>query len=41
MARDSVGAQDMSGEGIETRRRVSKKVGEGDGRERVGIDVGC
>lgn len=39
MARDGVGAEDMGGERIELRRRVSQEVGEGDGRERVGVGV--
>ena len=40
LAGDSVGAEDMGGEGVDSRRRVSEEVGEGDGGERVGVGVG-
>jgi hypothetical protein len=38
---NGVGAQDVGGEGIELRRRVSKEVSESDGREWVRIGVVC
>lgn len=39
MAGDSIGTENMAGKGVELWRRVSKEVGEGDGREgmRVGM----
>jgi hypothetical protein len=38
---NGVGAEDMGGEGIKLRRRVSEKVGESNGREWVGIGMVC
>lgn len=39
MALNCVGAEHMSGEGIELRRGVSEEEGEGDGWEGVGVGV--
>ena len=39
VAGDGVGAQDVGGEGVELRRGVAQEVGQGDGREGVGVGV--